>query len=264
MLELCIFSCIPVLAASSPDYQQNVSQLINLANKEYQDFLQSEEGFGFSGQVCLLADSVGSLLAYDALCRQAQHSRVDTSEGEDDDTHNNDSHRGIVRQSSIKTQTKSPHLSVNNDINAANLHFDVTHFFLLGSPLPIVLAHRDTSGHVSQVRPNCVQMYNMFHPSNPVVARLGPLLIPGTKHIPPVNIPRYQMFPLGDGSRMTLGDMIQSHQNVFSGNLSRLTPVRTRRMSSESVQSGMFDTQQAQIIADIKKKWWGSKRLGKL
>lgn len=62
-------SCIPVLATSRPDYQEYVSQLISLANKEYQDFLQTEEGFGFSGQVCILADSVGSLLAYDALCR---------------------------------------------------------------------------------------------------------------------------------------------------------------------------------------------------
>ena len=261
-------SCIPVLAASSPDYQQCVSQLINLANKEYQDFLQSEDGFGFSGQVVLLADSVGSLLAYDALCRQHQHSRVDTSEGEEEDNQ-----PGLVRQSSIKTQTRSnPHLAVNNEVNATNFHFDVSHFFLLGSPLPIVLAFRQTLGqtrdmtrvtsHVSgSTRPNCVQVYNLFHPSNPVVARLEPLLVPASQQVPPVNIPRYQMFPLGDGSRVTLADMIQTNQSIFSNN--RLTPVRMRRMSNDSIQSGLFDTQQAHTIADIKKKWWGSKRLGK-
>jgi len=258
-------SCIPVLATSRPDYQESVSQLISLANKEYQDFLQTEEGFGFSGQVCILADSVGSLLAYDALCRQPNQTRVDTSEGEDDDGHHHHHHHhhGITRQSSIKTQTKNnPHLSVVNDINATNFHFDVSHFFLLGSPLPIVLAYRQNLGQSSHVRPNCVQMYNLFHPSNPVVARMEPLLVGATHHIPPVNIPRYQMFPLGDGARMTLADMIQSHQNIFSGqSSSRLTPIRTRRMSSESIQSGLFDTQQAHIIADVKKKWWGTKRL---
>ena len=94
---------------------------------------------------------------------------------------------------------------------------------------------------------------------------MEPLLVGATHHIPPVNIPRYQMFPLGDGARMTLADMIQSHQNIFSGqSSSRLTPIRTRRMSSESIQSGLFDTQQAHIIADVKKKWWGTKRLGEL
>ena len=36
--------------------------------------------------MCLLADSVGSLLAYDALCRQPQHgASFDTSEGEDEE-----------------------------------------------------------------------------------------------------------------------------------------------------------------------------------
>ena len=44
-------SCIPVLASCGPAYQHHVSQLVSLANKEYQDFLQSEDGFGFSGQV---------------------------------------------------------------------------------------------------------------------------------------------------------------------------------------------------------------------
>ena len=44
-------SAVPVLATAAPDYQASVSQLISLANREYQDFLQSEEGYGFSGQV---------------------------------------------------------------------------------------------------------------------------------------------------------------------------------------------------------------------
>ena len=44
-------SAIPVLATAAPDYAASVSQLISLANREYRDFLQSEEGYGFSGQV---------------------------------------------------------------------------------------------------------------------------------------------------------------------------------------------------------------------
>ena len=86
--------------------------------------------------------------------RQPNQTRVDTSEGEDDDGHHHHHHHhhhGITRQSSIKTQTKNnPHLSVVNDINATNFHFDVSHFFLLGSPLPIVLAYRQNLGKLEK------------------------------------------------------------------------------------------------------------------
>ena len=37
-----------MLASCGPAYHHHVSQLVSLANKEYQDFLQSEDGFGFS------------------------------------------------------------------------------------------------------------------------------------------------------------------------------------------------------------------------
>lgn len=67
---------IPVLASSSSEYQDSVSKVINTANQVYQDFIRSDEGKGFNGQVCFIADSVGSILAYDALCRTSQyHSR---------------------------------------------------------------------------------------------------------------------------------------------------------------------------------------------
>ena len=252
-------SCIPVLAASSPQYQHHVNTLIAAANKEYQDFLESEDGYGFCGQVCILADSVGSLLAYDALCREPM-TRTDTSEGEDDD------HGDSLSPLPSGHGTKNSHLSVKNDIRTSNFHFDVSHFFLLGSPLPIVLAYRqnlasDSNGR-AHARPNCAQVYNMFHASNPVVARLEPLLLPNSQQIGPVNIPRYGMFPVGDGSRITLAEMIQTHAAIFNSRASK-SPVRGRRLSNESVQSGLFETQQAHMLSDIKRKWWGNKRLGK-
>ena len=109
-------------------------------------------------QVCLLADSVGSLLAYDALCKQPSQARVDTSEGEEEAE--GGQRPGLVRQSSSRrTQTASRHLSVNNhEAGDSHFHFDVGHFFLLGSPLPIVLAHRQTAGQPQPPRPNCVQV----------------------------------------------------------------------------------------------------------
>lgn len=59
------------------------------------DFLKSEEGQGFSGQVCIVADSVGSILAYDALCRAIKYQSRHGSENSilDSDVHS----RGKLR-----------------------------------------------------------------------------------------------------------------------------------------------------------------------
>lgn len=65
---------IPLLASSTPEYQDTVSRVIAGANQVYHDFIRSDEGRGFTGQVCLIGDSVGAILTYDALCRSA-HSR---------------------------------------------------------------------------------------------------------------------------------------------------------------------------------------------
>ena len=60
---------IPIFATSSPEYQTSVTKMVNCANDVFADFLKSEEGQGFCGQVCLIGDSMGAILAYDALCR---------------------------------------------------------------------------------------------------------------------------------------------------------------------------------------------------
>ena len=60
---------IPLFASSSPDYVNSLNTVVQSANKVYCDFLQSEDGIGFCGQVSVVGDSVGSVLAYDALCR---------------------------------------------------------------------------------------------------------------------------------------------------------------------------------------------------
>lgn len=82
---------IPLLASSSPDYQDNVSKTINAANTAYHEFLKSEEGLGFNGQVCIVADSVGSILAYDALCRTTKYQ---SRHGSENSILENDLHRG--------------------------------------------------------------------------------------------------------------------------------------------------------------------------
>ncbi|KAJ8263704.1 hypothetical protein COCON_G00161610 [Conger conger] len=65
-------AALPLLATSSPLYQDAVATVIMRANQVYGDFLRSLEGATFSGQVCLIGDCVGGILGFDALCNSGQ------------------------------------------------------------------------------------------------------------------------------------------------------------------------------------------------
>lgn len=58
---------IPLIAVSKPNYSDVIIQSIQAANKVYEDFLKSNEGHGFKGDISIIGDSVGSLIAFDAL-----------------------------------------------------------------------------------------------------------------------------------------------------------------------------------------------------
>uniref|UniRef100_A0AAY4DSE2 Membrane-associated phosphatidylinositol transfer protein 3 n=1 Tax=Denticeps clupeoides TaxID=299321 RepID=A0AAY4DSE2_9TELE len=61
-------AALPLLAIAAPHYQDAVATVIARANQSYHSFLQSEDGQGFTGQVCLMGDCVGGVLCFDALC----------------------------------------------------------------------------------------------------------------------------------------------------------------------------------------------------
>ncbi|XP_061758478.1 membrane-associated phosphatidylinositol transfer protein 2-like isoform X5 [Nerophis ophidion] len=151
--------------------------------------------------------------------------------------------------------------------------FEVSDFFLFGSPLGLVLALRKTvipMLDVAQLRPACQQVYNLFHPADPSASRLEPLLERKFHLLPPFNVPKYQRFPLGDGNSALLADVVQSHGGVFMESSFPSSPVtvpfsRGLRRSSEvsiaSQVSGMADSYTSSNIANIAARWWGTKRM---
>ncbi|XP_058547391.1 membrane-associated phosphatidylinositol transfer protein 2 isoform X11 [Neofelis nebulosa] len=65
-------AALPLLATSSPQYQEAIATVIQRANLAYGDFIKSQEGMTFNGQICLIGDCVGGILAFDALCYSNQ------------------------------------------------------------------------------------------------------------------------------------------------------------------------------------------------
>uniref|UniRef100_A0A8C4H755 Phosphatidylinositol transfer protein membrane associated 2 n=1 Tax=Dicentrarchus labrax TaxID=13489 RepID=A0A8C4H755_DICLA len=267
-------AALPLLATSAPQYQDAVATVILRANQVYSDFIRSLEGASFNGQVCVIGDCVGGILGFDALCS----SSVTVSESQ------NSSRRGSTINVSVSSATTdcvnvssvaSLHSSVlhgetgsRRSSNSTMLEggslgkfdFEVTDFFLFGSPLGLVLALRKTvvpSLDVSALRPACQQVYNLFHPADPSASRLEPLLDKRFHLLPPFSVPRYQRFPLGDGHSALLGE---------STPIVSLQLLRPPYCPTDSVYLlayyilyiSLFDIDIIYILAS---RWWGSKRM---
>ncbi|XP_032899793.1 membrane-associated phosphatidylinositol transfer protein 2 isoform X1 [Amblyraja radiata] len=273
-------AALPLLATASPQYQDAVATVICRANQVYSDFIKSQEGISFNGQVCLIGDCVGGILGFDALCfsnqtvsesqnssrrgsvlsvqdndllspgivvntstgsnleasrhlsrsssdiprssvdnpsRQLPRKRSDSSTYELDTIKHHQAFLTSLQSGVVRTDSGSRRSSGSTmleGVSPGRFEFEVTDLFLFGSPLGLVLALRKTvlpNLDVSQLRPACQQVYNLFHPADPSSSRLEPLLEMKFHLLPPFNVPRYQRFPLGDGSSALLVETIQSN-----------------------------------------------------
>ncbi|GCB69331.1 hypothetical protein scyTo_0008365, partial [Scyliorhinus torazame] len=259
-------AALPLLAISSPQYQDAVATVISKANQIYSEFLKSEDGLGFDGQVCLIGDSVGGILGFDALCYSAHttcesqnssrrgsigsmqdnalltdeagsdlgsskrlsKSNIDISgidaeeprkplprKQSDSSTYDCDTitqHRAFLSRSHSSALNDDPDLQRTSSSNLlegnpGRFDFEVSDFFLFGSPLALVLAMRWTvlpSVDVAHLRPACTQVYSLFHSADPSASRLEPLLEKKFHLLAPFSVPRYQRYPLGDGNSALL------------------------------------------------------------
>ncbi|XP_072520655.1 membrane-associated phosphatidylinositol transfer protein 2-like isoform X5 [Salminus brasiliensis] len=330
-------AALPLLATSSPQYQDAVATVISRANQVYSDFLRSLGGASFSGQVCLIGDCVGGILGFDALCsssqtvcesqsssrrgsvvsvqdpdllspgiiincshdasspvplsslegsRQLSRSNIDIPRSGGPDDSKRQLHRKRSDSSTYEIDTIKQHQAFLTSLHSSVLRndpgsrrssnstmlesgalgkfdFEVSDFFLFGSPLGLVLALRKTvipMLDVAQLRPACQQVYNLFHPADPSASRLEPLLEKKFHLLPPFNVPRYQRFPLGDGNSALLADVVQSHGGVFMDSSYPSSPImapqclgpvrRASEVSIASQVSGMADSYTASNIAN--------------
>lgn len=323
-------SAVPLFATSSVEYAEIVSRVIYSTNQVYHEFLRSEDGIGFNGQVVLIGDSIGAILAYDALCRPNLYCRfgsdnsipeteptspgltpkvhplISISDGNgkedrgetkaDDDAHksatmgNTTSMRSMHAHSHpppAPSASQSTHEFVDSHLMApffrrrsscsseqsqvARIEFEVTSFFMFGSPLGMVIAfrklHTFDDKTTAPPHPVCGQVYNLFHPMDPLACRIEPLICLQFSKLQPVKVARYAKYPLGDGIPSHLLECIQSNAHHFietTGGGGPSTPSFGRRMSEASVQSvmsGIVESVPLQAISALTQKWWGTKRL---
>ncbi|RZF42912.1 hypothetical protein LSTR_LSTR003628 [Laodelphax striatellus] len=197
---------IPVLASVAPDYQEALGRTAHAANAVYAEFVKHKTTFTFI--FFSTGDSVGSILAYDILCKTPDP-KIETENNIAIDVEVASDERNIGQQDysdmmkhllAPQPRRRSSSTSEGKDIK---LDFEVSELFMFGTPLPMVLAYRKIACPDEKnnpiVKPNIQQVYNLFHPTDPVASRMEPLISARFSILPPVNIPRHQKYPLGNG-----------------------------------------------------------------
>ncbi|EDS45238.1 m-rdgb2 retinal degeneration protein b [Culex quinquefasciatus] len=252
---------IPLLTTCSPDFQDAVNRAVASANMVYAEFLRSDEGKGFSGQVALVGDSMGSVLGHDALCRNHSNRHGSEASGLDhlvDFVEVND----LDASKLLTAPSPRRRSSSTSESRLPKLEFEVGDFFMFGSPLAVVLAARRLSdSRYGTGKPACTQIYNLFHPTDPTASRLEPLLSARFSMLAPVNVPRYAKYPLGNGQPYHLLELIQSSPQIFADGPSMASARRLSDTSIQSAASGMIDNVPLTTINALQQRWWGSKRL---
>lgn len=187
---------------------------------------------------------------------------------------NNNNNHAILEHSSsgssylLMPQSPNHSFKLNNNgplVTDEKLDFDVTHFFVFGSPLGLILTARKLA-KTNIDMPCCSQMYNLFHLTDPVAVRVEPLLCKQFALIEPCTIPRFSKFPLGDGSNLSLDHFIVKHNHLFeqnntnTGSLSPVTPT-TSEISNLYLTPNFEQLRQLQKMMQTKKQWWGENRI---
>lgn len=109
---------LPLFAVSSAEYQENITKVITAANQVYHDFMKSGEGLGFTGNVILIGDSIGSVIAYDALCRSqinTSHCGSENSVNDMPENSGNNSRPKSISPANLGPLNRNPLIAISDD-----------------------------------------------------------------------------------------------------------------------------------------------------
>ena len=192
---------LDILLYQSPAYKDHIARIVRQeCNRIYKLF--KERNPGFKGKISMIGHSLGSAIMFDMLCHQRDHQ-----------TH-------VRRQSSLRRRRDEP---------GSQLDFEVEDFYSLGSPIALfqmlkgrtIVARHSPGGlpsetpagdiaadpfdstslaaskmakppsftEVTNSSPKCNQLFNIFHPTDPIAYRLEPLISPAMASLKPQPLP---------------------------------------------------------------------------
>ncbi|QIW98753.1 hypothetical protein AMS68_004271 [Peltaster fructicola] len=257
---------LDILLYQSPAYKDHISRIVlEECNRIYGLFI--ERNPDFRGKVSMIGHSLGSAIMFDLLCRQG-------GQGVAIDKRSSHGHKGHMK-----------------------LDFKVADFYALGSPIglfqmlkgegiaarsstagmlgsslddPMLDSHpsarpfaRDASdahaGDFQYSQPQCDQIFNIFHPTDPIAYRLEPLISKAMSSLKPQPLPytKRGIFgaPVGQGLTgigARVGQSVSSFWSSMSSGLASSLLVRGLGYAEDpQSKSGPLDAKDAKSNAPL-------------
>lgn len=223
---------LDILLYDSPAYKEHISGIVlRETNRIYHLFC--ERNPTFNGKISLIGHSLGSAIMFDLLCRQDQpsklrrkHERPSKLDFPVEDFYALGSPIGLFQMLGGRT-IASRQLPENRDRAGSSLgSMDDP---MLGTPStkkPKDVHPSHVQGENPVSRPKCAQIYNIFHPTDPVSYRLEPLISPAMGSLKPQSLPytKRGIFgaPVGQGLTGIGARVSQSMSSMWSSMASSL------------------------------------------
>ena len=175
--EAIPIDCLPLFATNLVDYQSQIDKTINSINQSFKEFIDSDDGCHF-----LNAPHHISFIC--------------------------DFLGGILAYDSLCNNR-------NGNESTLKYDFQLDDLFLFGCSLSLVLAYRKLTSNTSIEKPQCAQVYNLFHSIDRLVMRLEPLIEAKFSEISSISVPKYKKQILLQ-QIISISKHLKFNQNLFA------------------------------------------------
>ncbi|KAF2722365.1 DDHD-domain-containing protein [Polychaeton citri CBS 116435] len=196
---------LDILLYQSPAYKDHISRIVlQECNRIYHLFC--ERNPNFKGKVSLVGHSLGSAIMFDILCRQDQHSGVIHSsrkkKGEKnlildfdvEDFYALGSPIGLFQMLHGRTIAARDTGESRSRALSSTLEDPFGDSGGTGTAPPLGAGKSSSNtevpaGEIPASRPKCAQLFNIFHPTDPISYRIEPLISPSMSTLKPQPLP---------------------------------------------------------------------------
>ena len=188
---------LDILLYTSPVYKDHITRIVvEECNNTYNLFKRRSPDF--KGKVSLVGHSLGSAIFFDIMCAQkdnkaarkisnAAHKKTDERfklDFEVEDFYALGSPIGLFQMLAGKKIAARPSQAASNN----HVHQSASET-LLGAAATAKVSEEDAVADVTTSTPRCRQIYNIFHPTDPISYRIEPLISPAMSTLKPQPLP---------------------------------------------------------------------------
>uniref|UniRef100_A0A0N4ZNB4 DDHD domain-containing protein n=1 Tax=Parastrongyloides trichosuri TaxID=131310 RepID=A0A0N4ZNB4_PARTI len=189
-------------------YYEAIKDTVTQANNIYKEILNEIGETSFNGDIFVVGDCISGILLYGILVDDIKFNRNDSIVMSKTTPKSSIVQKGSFRSNQLDIDQESLFSTWESDCSSdmimtirPEFDFHIHSTFLLGCPLALILMQRNSENNYMG-KLNCNQLYNLYYPLDPCAVRIEPVLNSQLSLLPPVNLPRYQKFPFGDGKHI--------------------------------------------------------------